>query len=1002
MSSRIRHRRPITVAFATATMTAIALVSTGSVQAQAAPDAESVYIVQMVGAPLATYSGGVAGFSATKPAPGTKLDARSARSTAYKDKLRADYRSALHRAGVAEAKKVYDYGTVLNGFAARLTSTEAAKLRKTAGVARLWENKVVHADTVSTPAFLGIDGPNGVWAKQFGGDAHAGEGVIIGVVDTGFWPESPSFAPLPEPRPDQATINAKWKGSCEVGEDANPANRVACNNKVIGARYFASGGIEAGEFRSPRDRDGHGSHTASTAGGNHGVEATIGGYDLGKISGMAPAARLAIYKALWEKSGGASGNTTDLVAAINQAVEDGVDVINYSISGETNYVISPDEIAFLNAAAAGVFVSAAAGNTAGESKVAHNSPWVTTVAAGTHDRAYGKTVVLGNGASYTGVGVAPDPLPSSPLIDSINAGLSGVPASDAELCVKGSLDPAKVTDKIVLCKRGGNDRVEKSATVKTAGGVGMVLYDPPGGGQVADFHSVPTVHVDNAAGLAIKAYIASNANATASFSAGFHPTVRAPAMADFSSSGPAGSTADLIKPDITAPGVDVIAAFSPPANNGNGFNQISGTSMAAPHIAGIAAMIIQKYPTWSPMMVKSALMTGARPVDNTGGTIQRLGVDQTPLDFGSGQVRPASGFDPGLVYDSTWVEWYQFACGIGQLQQLGGGEDACAEVGSIDPSNLNYPSISVGDLTGKQTITRTVTNVTGRAGVYDAKIEAPAGFSVTVSPSRLVIPPRRSATFQVTITRTNAAFVQWRFGALSWKDNLGHEVRSPIGVRAVQVASPAEITGTGATSAKQYQVTPGYNGTLTASAVGLTEASVATMHLTGANTAFDKAHPSTGDAVGVVDVTVPAGTKVARFATYAADYGANADLDLYIYEVGADGTLKQVGESAGGTAEESFTFTDPGAYRIYAVQFQPADGQTEQDVKHYAFVVPDTPGGLSVTPGSQQVISTTAVNLTASWSGLTAGRRYLGVIQYGDGAHPHIGRSGFTYVSVTS
>ena len=129
-------------------------------------------------------------------------------------------------------------------------------------------------------------------------------------------------------------------------------------------------------------------------------------------------------------------------------------------------------------------------------------------------------------------------------------------------------------------------------------------------------------------------------------------------MAGFSSYGPAiAGGGDLLKPDITAPGVSVIAAVAPPGNDGLDFNAYDGTSMSTPHISGIAAMIKQKHPTWSPMWIKSALMTTATTLTNRGNPIKRGANNATPLDYGSGHVRPAQAFNPGLVYDSSYVDW---------------------------------------------------------------------------------------------------------------------------------------------------------------------------------------------------------------------------------------------------------------------------------------------------------------------------------------------------------
>jgi subtilisin family serine protease len=988
---RAGFRRPVFLALAGAATTALALATATAAQAQPAAPADStaLYLVELAGAPVASYTGTVPGIPATKPADGAKLNQRAWNYQAYRDYLRSQRTSVLRTAGVDAGKAVAEYSVAFNGVALRLTSAEAARMSKTPGVAKVFKNEILTVDTISTPRFLGLDGPSGTWAQQFGDVSHAGEGIVVGVVDTGFWPENPSFAPLSEPRPDQAVIDSKWFGTCVPGDD----HVVACNNKVIGARFYDAGGLpkHAGEFHSPRDFDGHGSHTASTAAGDNGVTATINGLAVGQVTGMAPAARIAAYKALWERPDGttASGATVDLVNAIDDAVADGVDVINYSISGSTSSVIDPVEIAFLNAAAAGVFVATSAGNNGpGASTVAHNAPWDTTVAASSHDRGFSKSVTLGNGTTYTGVGLGPA-VPSSPLIDSVNAGLAGADPTQVELCFSGTLDPAQVTGKIVLCRRGVNARVDKSNAVKLAGGVGMVLYNPTPNTLNADFHFVPTVHVDGTAGAAIKAYIAGTASPTASLSAGVQVPVRAPMTADFSSRGPAvAGGGDLLKPDITAPGVDVIAAVSPANHAGNLWDTLSGTSMSSPHIAGIAALLRSKNPAWSPMAVKSALMTTAGQLDNTGQPIQKTGGNATPLDMGAGHVRPGNAFDPGLVYESGPTEWLQYTCGIGQHLGVsdgnGGVIDVCSIVGSIDPSNLNYASISVGDLAGKQTITRTVTNVDNRASVYLARVQAPPGFSVTVTPSTLVVPPHKSASFKVEITRTSAAFGQWSFGALNWSDLRGHNVRSPISVRPVAVAAPVEVTGTGTSGLKSLSLKSGFAGTLTTAPFGLAAGAVTVQHLVGTDTSFNSSAPKTSPAVGKVTVNVPAGTKLARFATFAADYGPLTDIDLFVYQAG---TSTLVGQSAGGDAQEAVTVTAAGSYDVYVVQFALDPGVTEQDVKVNALVVgPTAAGNLTASPASQAVALGGPATVTVAWNGLTAGTHYLGVVEYGDGS----------------
>ncbi|MER7009292.1 S8 family peptidase [Dactylosporangium sp. NPDC000555] len=924
----------------------------------------ALYIVQLAGSPA--------------------LRTESARAA-----IRTNRDVVLRTAGVS--RTVRDYETVFNGFAAALTAEHRERVARTPGVLRIWKNERRTVDTISTPSFLGLtgttgtDSTDGAWAKQFGDPARAGEGMIIADIDTGFWPESPSLAALPEPRPDQAVIDRKWKagraGKCDEGQGP-PQHRITCNNKVIGARYYNSSGFGdwSGEFQSPRDYDGHGTHTATTAAGNHDVPATINGKPVGRVSGMAPAARIAVYKALWRQADGeGSGGTADLLAAIDDAVADGADVINYSVAGSSTLVVDPVGLAFFNAAAAGVFVATSAGNSGPDtSTVAHNAPWETTVAASSHDRGALKNVTLGNGRTYTGAGQGAA-VPDAPLVDSVVAGRAGAAADKVELCYPGTLDPGRVKGRIVLCKRGVNPRVDKSIAVRDAGGVGMILYNATENSRNADYHVVPTVHVDQVAGAAIKEYAAGTAP-HASLSASTTTVPRAPAMAAFSSAGPAeAGDGDLIKPDITAPGVDIVAGVSPAGHHGNLYDGESGTSMSSPHIAGIAALLRAKHSDWSPAAIKSALMTTAGALDNSGGAIQRGAADATPLDYGSGHVRPARAFDPGLVYDAGATDWARYACGIGQMQQV---SDWCPSIGSIDPSDLNYPSIGIGSLPGTQTVTRTVTNVTDLPSVYVAAVSPPPGTTVEVTPSTITVPAGRQATFKVTIRRTDAAYGRYTFGSLTWTDLRGHAVHSPIAVRPVALSGPGEITGTGAAGHATIDLLGGYSGTVTAHPYGLAASSVHEQRLIGGTAAFSPAAPGLSPAVFSFEFTLPPATKLARLSTYAADHARGTDLDLYVYQDG-----KLVGRSDGGTADEEVPLTGgSGTYQVYVVQFALPSSLTEQVVKAHLFLVgsPLT-GNLTVTPKLRPVSPDQSMTFDVNWHGLDPAKRYLGMIEFGDG-----------------
>lgn len=1022
-------RRRIALTF-TASVGVLALVGATAAQANPSPDSSTptktagTYIVQVKGDPVASYDGGVRGYAATRPSKGESINPKSSDVKRYRGLLEDRRQRVLGE--VPDAEPIYSYDTAFNGFAAELTSAEAAELADMPGVVHIWKNEIHELDTISTPDFLGLTGKDGVWNDKFGGQEHAGEGVIVGVVDSGIWPENPAFAALPEPRPDADVIAEKWNGTCSEGNDT-PENNVECNNKLIGADYFGEGidPIE-GEFESPRDYGGHGTHTSSTAAGNMGVEAVIRGETIGTMSGMAPAARIAMYKACWETEGDGGCASIDLLAAVNQAVSDGVDVINYSISGSASSIVGPVEIAFYNAARAGVFVAASAGNSGGVSTTNHNSPWVTTVAASTHDRAYRASVTLGDGTTITGAGLG-DAVPETDLVLSSEVAAPDADPADARICTPGSLDASAVEGKVVACARGTIARVDKSKAVKQAGGVGMIHYNtsPASNDIAADFHYVPTVHVKLEYQDEIEAYAASD-GATASLSAGERYKARAPQMAAFSSTGPAiAGNGDLLKPDITAPGVGVVAAVAPPGNGGENFASYQGTSMSSPHIAGLGALLAGEHPEWQPMWIKSALMTTATTVDNQGKPIQRGGEDATPFDFGAGHVDPAAAFEPGLVYDSGPADWIAYMCAIGQGQLVGA---PCDDVPSIDPSDLNYPSIAIGDLAGTQTVTRTVTNATDGYSFYRAKVDAPDGLDVTVSPRAMVLRPGQSKEVRIEVEREDAAFDEYTNGSVTWvgftldrgrgprasvselkskspeffRGERWHKttVRSPLVVQPVAISAPGEARGEGASGSTELEVTPGYTGTLAATAAGLEADTVTTLPLQNPDgSSFPTDDPQTNEHVGKVEVTVPEGAEFARFATFDSDYadlGAGTDVDLFVYRETADG-LVFVGYSASGGSTEAVTMNQPGNYQVFVDLWALPPDHTSADVLHHHWVVGDASGNLTVSPESQQVSIAEPASVTAEWSGLEAGTRYLGAVLYGDGEST-VGR---TILSIT-
>jgi subtilisin family serine protease len=970
---------------------AFAVLATLMLSVSAASGASSAekktYIVQMLLKPAVAYDGGVAGIPATKAAKGGKIDRKSAAVTRYVDHLTATHDQALAKVGGAE--KIYDYVYTYNGVAANLTEAQAAALEKVAGVLAVTENEMHTVDTATTPSFLGLDGKNGLWnalggpkGKANGKKDGAGEDIIIGIVDSGITPESLSFTDakikhnkLGKVVYEQVELGpppAGWAGICQTGEEWDASD---CNNKLIGARYFntafgGNAGIDAQrpwEFNSPRDYNGHGTHTAGTSGGNYGVPTTGAAAAFGKVSGIAPRARVAMYKALWstQDASTASGSTADLAAAIDAAAGDGVDVINYSVSGTQSNFLDPVQVAFLFAADAGIFNSVSAGNsgpTAGTA--AHPSPWLTTVAAETHDRVgVGEAVIEGTtypGAS-AGTGSATGQLITF-----------GAPASAARLCQLNTLTSA-AAGKIVFCERGVNARVEKSFEVMRVGGIGMILVNPTANSLNADLHFVPSVHLQNDSLAAIEA--AALAGKTASISGQVLFNQPAPFMAAFSSRGPiSGGGGDLLKPDLGAPGVDVLAAVAPPGQRGREFDLFSGTSMSAPHVAGLGALLSQLHPDWSPMAVKSALMTTGTDVLDT--FVATAASDASALRAfaqGAGHVAPNSAADPGLVYDSDINDWFAFLCG----STAGVNPAVCSQLAaagySFDRKDMNLASIAVGNLAGTETVTRRVTNVGGKTATYTSSSSI-NGIAVTVNPSSLTLAPGETKSFDVTLTTTTAALNRYTAGSLTWTDGT-HNVRSPIVVRPRAFASPAEVFSNG--SPVSWQVNVGYTGVLAATVAGLVPATQTSWTVAqDPDQTFVRTDPTGTFAHTVV---VPPNSLFRAGIYEDAITPTGTDLDLFVYN-GATA----VGSSADGDSNEEVTLrTTTSALTLTVYVHGWSTNGPSASGTLFTWVANSPAGNVAIsgvqpaTPGLQ--------THTATFSGLAAGTRYLGEVRYSNG-----------------
>ncbi|TFW25312.1 S8 family peptidase [Duganella callida] len=989
-----------------------------------ADDVRRPYIVQLADQPVAAYSGNLGGMRATKAVPGQRLDLASSAARQYRSYLSTQQDQA--KALLPAAPITRQYQVVFNGFAARLTDAEVRALMASGKAVRITPDERQHVVTNYTPSFLGLDQPGGLW-EQLGGKAHAGEDIIVGVIDTGIWPENLSYADRVDSK-GQPTFDpsgtlaygpapARWKGVCQTGEGFTAAN---CNNKLIGARYFDDGFRASGstihwsEFRSPRDSlgapagdGGHGTHTSSTAAGNGNVPALAGNGDvLGVRNGMAPRARVAMYKICWSYNGGIDtpngvGNTcynSDSLAAIEAAVADGVDVLNYSISGGAS-PLDPVEQAFRHAVEAGVFVAAAGGNSGPGNAVAHISPWMATVAATTHDKTHTATVTLGNGQQYSGASLNPKAMPATAIIRAEDAVAPGADPSQAALCYRledviavhpiAQLDPAKVAGKIVACHRGTTARTDKANAVKAAGGVGMILLDD-GNGTVVDIYNVPTIHVSQADGDAISAY-AANAGATAALAASAMTPMTGPVLADFSSRGPNMFDPGVLKPDMAAPGVDILAGIAPslsqaqhdaviagtaPAYSNSAY--MSGTSMATPHVAGLAALLKQRHPDWSPAAVKSALMTNTRGVLPTALTGDEDGT--LPWGQGAGLVQPNEAADPGLVYDVATADYQKYLCGLT-------GEAADCGAGALKGYALNLASISLPGVVGSQTVSRSVTNVSDKTAIYTASASVP-GFDVKVTPATLQLEPGQTQSYNVSLTRTDAEDGVWQFGEVMWNDS-EHKVRSPLQARYNSGAeAPALLSATSTSGSRQMDVLTGFDGKLGAVRAGMREytrlAQTVTQAAAGSLDTLEgivNACTARGAGVKAVTLGVPHNVMLARFelSNRDTDGGENDDLDLALLDQGNN----LIAYSGHEGSNETLTLTAPpmGVVKVCVLGYKLKNGASTNYTVSYAMAIPnDTKGNVKLAL-PEAVKQGGSAKVGISWSGLEQGKRYLGGVQ---------------------
>ncbi|XP_051226367.1 subtilisin-like protease SBT1.4 [Lolium perenne] len=683
---------------------------------------------------------------------------------------------------------LYSYAHAMTGFAARLTARQAAHLEAQPSVLAVIPDRLYELHTTLSSSFLGLTPSSPLMMES-----NSATDVVIGVIDTGIYPKDrASFAADPSMTPPPRT----FRGGCVSTPDFNATEY--CNNKLVGAKFFKKGQV-AMASRSPLDVEGHGTHCASIAAGAPVPNANLFGFGQGTAKGTASGARIASYNVC-----GGRCTSIDIVAGINEAIADRVDVLSISISVSfTRLLHDPMMTASFRAVRESIFVSTPAGNYGPRKATVRNlAPWVCTVGASTMNREFRATVVLGNRKIYTGYSLysGRDPYGKmKPLVYSGDAG--------SDWCEAGKLEPSKVKGKIVLCAAGG---AAQGLAVKQAGGVGAIIASSAANGEYtrADAHLLPAASVTNADYLEILKYSRTpNPVARIFYFRTFTGFVNPPSprVASFSSRGPNRVAPEILKPDIIAPGVQILAAWTGQVSPSKldiderrvEFNIISGTSMATPQMSGIAALLKAARPKWSPAAIKSAMMTTAYNVDNHGVIITDMSTGKAagPFEIGAGHVDPNRALDPGLVYDADEDDYISFLCALGYTPNIvaiftGGPvvEDICSKRQAIAVGDHNYPAFSVAFKSYDEKVTqrRVVRNVGSNVNaVYTLSYRAlPIGWSAIVSPSKLVFDAAHqnleyTVTFSLIMSAASKSSQTEAHSALVWTDGK-HKVVSPI------------------------------------------------------------------------------------------------------------------------------------------------------------------------------------------------------------------------------
>ncbi len=933
---------------------------------------EGIFLIRLADAPLATYRGGVVGLQPTSPVVtgDRKLDTSAPEAIAYVDYLEASQATFVARMEKAigrDADVRFTYTNANNGLAVWLTPEEAARVRKLPGVSLLVPDFERELQTDTGPGWIGA--PD-IWG---GADCTAedscGEGMIVGIIDSGINPENPSFADIGGDGYDHENPfgSGNYVGVCDPDNDGDAETKgydedFPCNDKLIGAWGYNS--VDVGyDANTPWDYDGHGSHTASTAAGNF-VEATITGGaradELIDISGVAPHANIIAY--------GSCCTGSALTASIDQAIADGVDAINYSIGSPSASDVwnDFDTVGFRNAREAGIFVATSAGNEGpGPATVGSpaDAPWLTSVAASTHSRTWTNDVSFTGGdsalATITGNAFTDGYGPA----DIVYAGDFG----DA-LCLTPFPAETWTNDEIVVCDRGQIARTDKGVNVAAGGAAGLILANAESNGLSinADAHVIPASHITYPDGVALKAWLASGTGHMATITAGAYvqDPARGDILAGFTSRGP-NRAIDVLSPNIAAPGVDIIAAAG--QSTGLGATSVwdfsSGTSMSSPHVAGAGVLLMQQHPDWTPAEVQSALMLTA----NTDMRDSDEVTPATPFGMGNGLVVLDNANNAGLIMDESAANY------VAADPATGG-----------NPQELNLASMANSQCVLECSWERTVTATTG--GTWDIAASADGGVVLSVSPTSVTLAEAESATVTVTADVTGAPSGVWAFGEVTMTSAGIPDSHMPVAVQPSTGSIPDRIDIAARRDAGSQviaELTAIEITQLTVETFGLVKGDVTEMMLDEDATNGDP-YDNVGDGtVEFITVEVPAGAQRLVAETFMT---TSPDLDLFVGTGDTPSAATELCMSATGSALEYCSLDNPAAGTYWVlVQNWASSGATDPLSLSTAVVVGDE--GNLLVEGPAQHPSLAEFDIRVLWDDeMDLGDKWYGAFSLGTSA----------------